>query len=76
VVVGYILGVPLLLASLGALFKSVTKEMNLSFPVRIEYSYVLVGFVIIYLTFELSKLLSRRKINRISMAEALKSRME
>jgi putative ABC transport system permease protein len=76
VVVGYTLGVPLLLASMRALFKSITKDMSLSFPVTINYIYVLVGFVIIYLTYELSKLLSRRKINRISMAEALKSRME
>ncbi|WP_097025622.1 ABC transporter permease [Clostridium peptidivorans] len=76
VVIGYILGVPLLLASLSAMFKSITKDMSVSFPVTINYIYVLVGFVIIYLTYELSKLLSRRKINRISMAEALKSRME
>lgn len=76
VVLGYILGVPLLLGSLTALFKSMTKEMSISFPVTIDYIYVLIGFIIIYLTFELSKLLSRRKINRISMAEALKSRIE
>lgn len=76
VVLGYILGVPLLLVSMRALFKSITREMNVSFPVTINYLYVLVGFIVIYLTYELSKLLSRRKINRISMAEALKSRME
>jgi putative ABC transport system permease protein len=76
VVLGYILGVPLLLASLTALFKSMTKDMSISFPVTIDYIYILIGFVIIYLTFELSKLLSRRKINRISMTELLKSRIE
>lgn len=76
VVIGYILGVPLLLTSLNAMFKSITKDMSVSFPVTINYIYVLVGFIIIYLTYELSKLLSRRKITRISMAEALKSRME
>jgi len=76
VILGYILGVPLLLGSLNALFKSMTKEMSLSFPVTIDYVYILIGFIIIYLTFELSKLLSRKKINRISMAESLKSRIE
>lgn len=76
VVLGYILGVPLLLASMRALFKSMTKDMNVSFPVTINYIYVIVGFIIIYLTYELSNLLSRKKINKISMAEALKSRME
>lgn len=76
VILGYILGVPLLLTSMRALFKSITKDMSVSFPVTINYIYVLIGFIVIYLTYELSKLLSRRKINRISMAEALKSRME
>ncbi|AKN29916.1 permease [Clostridium carboxidivorans P7] len=76
VVLGYIIGVPLLLASMHALFKSMTKDMNVSFPVTINYIYVIVGFIIIYLTYKLSKLLSRKKINKISMAEALKSPME
>lgn len=76
VVLGYILGVPLLLGSLTALFKSITKEMSISFPVTIDYIYILIGFFIIYLTFEFSKLLSRKKINKISMSEALKSRIE
>lgn len=76
VIIGYILGVPLLLMSLSAMFKSITKDLTVSFPITINYIYVIVGFAIIFLTYELSKLLSRRKINRISMAEALKSRME
>lgn len=76
VVLGYILGVPLLLVSLEALFKSITKDMTLSMPIKINYAYTLLGFVVIYLTYELSKLLSRRKINRVSMVEALKSGQE
>lgn len=76
VVIGYILGVPLLLAYLNAMFKSITKDMSVSFPVTINSIYILMGFAIIYLTYELSKLLSKRKINRISMTEALKSRIE
>lgn len=76
VVLGYILGVPMLLTSMHALFKSMTKDMNVSFPVTINYIYVVVGFIIIYLTYELSNLLSRKKVNNISMAEALKSRIE
>lgn len=76
VVIGYIIGVPLLLSSLSALFKSVTKDMSMSFAVTLDYKYIFIGFIIIYLTYELSKIMSRRKINRISMAEALKARME
>ncbi|MBV7272736.1 FtsX-like permease family protein [Clostridium sp. PL3] len=76
VIIGYILGIPLLLASMHVLFNSITKDMSVSFPVTVNYIYVLIGFIIIYLTYELSKLLSRRKINRISMADTLKSRIE
>lgn len=73
IILGYILGVPLLLVSLSAMFSSVTKSMNFAFPVTIEYSYLFIGFVIIYFTFWVSKALSKRKINRISMTEALKA---
>lgn len=76
VVLGYILGVPILLVSLSALFKSVTKDMTISLPITISYGYLFIGFVIVYLTYELSKTLSKKKVNRISMIEILKSRLE
>jgi putative ABC transport system permease protein len=76
IVIGYVIGVPLLLVSLGAMFKSVTKSMNFAFPVTIDYSYVIIGFVVIYLNYEISKALSKNKVNKISMNEALKSVLE
>ncbi|MCX7747795.1 MAG: ABC transporter permease [Clostridia bacterium] len=76
VIIGYVIGVPLLLTSMSAMFKSITRSMNFAFPVTIQYGYVLVGFVVIYFTYEVSKALSRKKINRISMTEALKAGME
>ncbi|TVY09481.1 ABC transporter permease [Paenibacillus cremeus] len=76
VVAGYVLGVPLLRLSLGALYQSATSSMNLTLPVTMDYRYVIIGFVIIYLTYELSKLLNKKKLARIPMTEALKSRAE
>ena len=76
IILGYILGVPILIVSLGAMFKSITKEMSISLPITISYSYLFVGFVIIYITYEISKALSKGKVNRISMNEVLKSRLE
>ncbi|AGK99375.1 ABC transporter permease [Clostridium pasteurianum] len=76
VVLGYVLGVPLLLACLKVMFQSVTEGMNMDFPVTIEYIYVVVGFIVIYLTYEISKVLSKKKVNKISMTEALKSGRE
>ena len=76
VILGYILGVPLLLVSLGAMMNSITKDMGLSLPITISYIYLVVGFAVIYVTYEASKALSKKKVNRISMNEVLKSRME
>ena len=48
----------------------------LLYPMVISLEGGILGTMLGLLTFELSKLLNRKKINRISMAEALKSRME
>ncbi|MDF2944867.1 MAG: permease [Herbinix sp.] len=76
VILGYLLGIPLLLASLNELFRSLTQEMSISLPITISYTYILAGFIIIYITYEASKAMSKKKINRISMNEILKSRLE
>lgn len=76
VVLGYIVGVPLLLISLKAMFTSVSESMNVDFPVTINYIYVILGFIVIYLTYEISKALNKKRINKISMTEALKSERE
>ena len=73
---GYILGIPLILVFLNSLFNSAAKDMSISFPVTINYIYIILGFIIIYLTYELSKALNRKKINRISMTDSLKSENE
>lgn len=76
VVAGFILGIPLLFASLGTMLKSLTKEMSIALPLRLDYIYLVSGFVVIYFTYKVSKDLSKRKVNRISMNEILKSRLE
>ncbi|MUT68330.1 FtsX-like permease family protein [Paenibacillus sp. NEAU-GSW1] len=76
VLLGFIIGVPLLLSSLKAMYGSIAASTSFIMPVKVDYVYVAVGFVMIYLIFELSKALSKKKIARISMADALKSRVE
>lgn len=76
VVIGYIIGIPLLLATLSALFKSITADLNMTIPITMNYAYAIFGFVVIYLTYELSKALSRKKLDRISMNESLKAAAE
>ena len=76
VVIGYILGIPLLFLSLGSMLNSLTKDMSVALPLKIDFIYLIFGFVVIYLTYEVSKALSKKKVNKISMNEVLKSRLE
>jgi putative ABC transport system permease protein len=46
--------------------------VNIVFPTIINPLYVLVCFVLIMLTYQLSKLLCTKKVNTVSMSEALK----
>ena len=52
------------------------KSTLLNIIVCISYSYLFIGLVIIYSTYEISKALSKAKINGISMNEILKCRLE
>lgn len=76
VVIGYIIGIPLILASIGGLLQSLDNSVGLTLPLKINPLYILVGFIVVMLTYELSKLMCKKKVNAVSMSEALKSGME
>ncbi|KJS83824.1 MAG: hypothetical protein JM58_11885 [Peptococcaceae bacterium BICA1-8] len=77
VVIGYIIGIPLTFAGIGVLVQSMEDSVGLTLPpLRIDLPYILIGFIVVMLTYELSKLLCRKKVNTVSMSEALKSGME
>jgi putative ABC transport system permease protein len=77
VVAGYLLGIPLILAALGAILKMFEDSIGLSMPPgRIDLVYLVVGFVMVMVSYELSKWLCRKKVNAVSMSEVLKSGME
>ena len=77
VVAGYLLGIPLILAALGAILKMFEDSIGLSMPPgRIDLVYLVAGFVMVMVSYELSKWLCRNKVNAVSMSEALKSGME
>ncbi len=76
VIVGYGLAVPLILVSLQQFFQEMTAEMSMSIPARLDPWSILFGFVILMFSYQLSKWLNRRKINRVSMSETLKSARE
>ncbi|NMC57427.1 MAG: FtsX-like permease family protein, partial [Eubacteriaceae bacterium] len=76
IVIGYILGIPVIMNLMGAAFKSITQNIDIAFPIVINYVYLIIGFVVVYLMYELSKALNKRKLNKIDMSEALKSGKE
>jgi putative ABC transport system permease protein len=77
VVIGYIIGIPLILAALGVLAQSLENCIGLAMPpMRIDLPYILIGFIVVMLSYELSNLLCKKKVNAVSMSEALKSGME
>jgi putative ABC transport system permease protein len=65
-----------MLASMGALYDYIGSMVNIVFPTIINPLYVLVCFVLIMLTYQLIKLLCAKRVNAVSMSEALKAGTE
>ncbi|MDF2595347.1 MAG: hypothetical protein K0R69_1688 [Clostridia bacterium] len=77
VVIGYIIGIPLTFIGIGVLVQSLEDSVGMTLPpLKIDMPYVLLGFIVVMLTYELSKLLCKKKVNSVTMSEALKAGME
>jgi len=76
VILGFIISVPLILASLKSFFNTMTKDMNITIPTQLYNINILISFVIIMLTYELSKALNRKKVLSVSMADSLKEKRD
>ncbi|MCO7125522.1 FtsX-like permease family protein [Sporolactobacillus shoreicorticis] len=72
VILGYALAVPLIILSLGGLFRSFSESANLSFPIRLSTWSIIIGFVIILITYGISRYAGKRKIGRIPLSDILK----
>lgn len=72
VVIGFLLAIPTTFASIDAMLKSVVKGIDIAFPITVSPWYVILSFVVIYSTYELSKWLAKKKVFAVSMAESLK----
>ncbi len=76
VVLGYILGIPALLVSVQALFQTLTESLQLIIPVKFSIGYLILGFLVVMLTYEMAIQMSKKKIRSVSMSEALKAGTE
>ncbi len=75
VVLGYIMGVPIGYSIIKLIFK-LFESLDIALEAKLNLSYVIIGFVIIILTFEVSKFMCAKKIDKITLSEALKTQKE
>jgi putative ABC transport system permease protein len=76
VILGYLLGIPALLGTVGAFYGSLTESLQIVLPVKLNVLYTLLGFIIVMMTYEFAKWMCRKKVARIPMSEALKAGTE
>jgi len=76
IVFGFIVAIPVAMVSMGALYGYLGNMINLMLPTIISPLYVVISFIAIMLTYQISKLLSAKSIEAVSMSEALKSGVE
>lgn len=62
VVLGYIIGIPIGYSIIKVIFK-IFESLDIALEARLNLSYVIIGFIIIILTFEVSKFMCARKID-------------
>ncbi len=76
VVTGYLLGIPALLGTVGLFYQSLTESLQLILPVKPNLWSMILGLIVVMLTYELAKRMCRKKVARIPMSEALKAGTE
>lgn len=76
VILGYLIGVPILLATITALLQSLAGSMQMTIPARLNGWYLLFGLIVVMFTYQVAKFFSRRKIERVPISEALKAGTE
>jgi len=74
--IGFILGIPLFSWLSYALIFSATKNTDFTINLGLNINLILTGFVIVLITFIVSKYLGRLKIDKISPQEIIKDQME
>ena len=72
VFLAYIIGVPLALASIDGLMKSIASETNYVLPVSINPIMFIIGLLFILASYYASILIAKRKLRKVSLQEVLK----
>lgn len=76
IIFGYLISIPIMISSMDILYSYVAEMINILIPTIINPIHIIGCFALIMLIYELIKLLSVKKVNHISMNEALKAATE
>ena len=55
VMIGFVLGIPLLFTFYGQMLNSSFQEIDMTMPLRLSPAYVMIGFVVLYSTYLLTR---------------------
>ncbi len=72
----YIVSVPIAYYSIDAMMKSLVEQTGFSLPVNLTWIMIVLGFVIIMITYFVSLWISKRKLKKVSLQEALKKQQD
>ncbi len=76
VIIGFVIGVPLVVISAQAIYGYLGDMINMVLPIIISPWNIIICFLLIMLSYQISKVFCARKINKITMSEALKAGTE
>jgi len=76
VVAGFLLGIPVMLLTMSALYEFLGEMINLVLPMLLSPLHVLISFLLILAVYLLTRKFCGRKLAKVSMSEALKGGAE
>lgn len=76
VLISYLIGIPVSVYALKNMMSRIAETVNFSYPINMNLTIAVIGFVVIGLTYYGALYFSRRSINKIALIEALKKQAE
>ncbi|GAA0346396.1 FtsX-like permease family protein [Bacillus carboniphilus] len=72
VLVGYIISIPISLLAMNEVVRYLASETSFALPVKLQPIWIMIGLLIILLTYQLSLFVSKRKLRKVSLQEVMK----
>lgn len=72
----YLISVPIAYWSIDGMMTSLVEQTGFSLPVNLNWMMIVLGFVIIMITYFVSLWISKRKLKKVSLQEALKKQQD